>query len=229
MATILHIETSTTVCSAALSHDGRLCLSRVCAEGMSHASKLPVFIDEMLQYCHSHHLPCDAVAVSAGPGSYTGLRIGVSTAKGICYGLNAKLLAIDTLQLTARAALPEIADENALICPMTDARRMEVYTALYDTKLRKVLDCTAKIIDADAFADLLSTHKIYFCGDGSAKCRSTIAHDNAVFLDGIAPLAENMIAPAEAQYAAHAFEDVAYFEPFYLKEFQATKPKAINL
>ena len=149
MATILHIETSTTVCSAALSHDGRLCLSRVCAEGMSHASKLPVFINEMLQYCRSHHLQCDAVAVSAGPGSYTGLRIGVSTAKGICYGLNAKLLAIDTLQLTARAALPEIADENALICPMTDARRMEVYTALYDTKLRKVLDCTAKIIDAE--------------------------------------------------------------------------------
>lgn len=228
MANILHIETSTTVCSAALSHDGQVCISRLCAEGMSHASKLPVFIDEILQYCRSRRMPCDAVAVSAGPGSYTGLRIGVSTAKGLCYGLNAKLLAIDTLQLIARAVLPKIADENALICPMIDARRMEVYTTLYDTSLQKTLDCTAKIIDADAFADLLDTRKIYFCGDGAAKCQSTITHANAVFLDGIVPLADNMAAPAEAQYAAHAFEDVAYFEPFYLKEFQATEPRAIN-
>ncbi|MGN0186395.1 MAG: tRNA (adenosine(37)-N6)-threonylcarbamoyltransferase complex dimerization subunit type 1 TsaB [Paludibacteraceae bacterium] len=229
MATILHIETSTTVCSAALSYDGRLGMSRVCATGMSHASKLPVFIDEILQECRRRNLQCDAVAVSAGPGSYTGLRIGVSTAKGICYGLNAKLLAIDTLQLIARAALPKIADENALICPMIDARRMEVYTALYDTKLQKILDCTAKIIDADAFSDILSTRKIYFCGDGAAKCQAVITHANAVFLDGIVPLADNMLLPAEAQYAACAFEDVAYFEPLYLKEFQTTKPKTMNL
>lgn len=225
MAVILHIETSTDVCSAALSDNGRIVASDICAEGMSHASKLPLFCDELLRQCRACGKKPDAVAVSAGPGSYTGLRIGVSAAKGLCYGFEAKLLAIDTLQLMAKAARAKIADENALICPVIDARRMEVYCALFDHDLEKTGDTEAKIVDENAFSEQLAERAIYFCGNGAAKCRAVLTHKNAHFIDGITPLAENMADLAETRYAERRFEDVAYFVPFYLKEFQATTPK----
>ena len=225
MALILNIETSTDVCSAALSVDGRIVDAAVCTEGMSHASKLPIFCDKLLRHCRADGRKPDAIAVSAGPGSYTGLRIGVSAAKGLCYGFGAKLIAIDTLQLIAKAAQAKIADENALICPMIDARRMEVYCALFDHNLQKVGDAEAKIVDENAFSEQLAERNIYFCGNGAAKCQPVITHKNAHFIDKISPLAENMVALAEAQFAQRKFEDVAYFVPFYLKEFQATTPK----
>ncbi len=225
MAIILHIETSTITCSAALSENEKILIARTCNEGMAHASKLPVFIDEILQFSRQNNIIPDAIAVSAGPGSYTGLRIGVSTAKGLCYGFDAKLLAIDTLQLTAEAARTKIADENALICPMIDARRMEVYTALFDKNRQRIEENSAKIIDNDSFAALLENNTIYFCGNGAEKCKNVITHPNAKFLDEIVPLAENMVALANEKWAKNEFENVAYFEPFYLKEFQATTPK----
>lgn len=225
MAVILHIETSTDVCSAALSDNGHILTSQVCTKGMSHASQLPLFCDTMLNHCRANGQKPDAVAVSAGPGSYTGLRIGVSAAKGLCYGLDAQLIAIDTLQLIAKAAWAKIADENALVCPMIDARRMEVYCALFDNRLQKAGQTEAKIIDENAFSEQLAERNIYFCGNGAHKCQTVIQHKNAHFIDGIVPLAENMVDLAESLYAHHKFEDVAYFVPFYLKEFQATTPK----
>ncbi len=225
MALILNIETSTDVCSTALSDNGRVIDAAICTEGMSHASKLPIFCDKMLRHCRANGQKLDAVAVSAGPGSYTGLRIGVSAAKGLCYGFDAKLIAIDTLQLVAKAAQAKIADKKALFCPMIDARRMEVYCALFDRDLQKLSDAEAKIIDENAFLEQLAERNIYFCGNGAAKCQSVITHKNAHFIDKIAPLAENMADLAETRYAQQQFEDVAYFVPFYLKEFQATTPK----
>ena len=229
MPTILHIETSTEVCSAALSRDGRLLATEVCTEGMSHATRLPVFCEKLLQESRAAGCTPDAVAVSAGPGSYTGLRIGVSTAKGLCYGLGAKLLAVDTLQLLAKAAREKIGNPDALICPMIDARRMEVYCALFDQNLAKAGETEAKIIDENAFAEQLVDHEIYFCGNGATKCQSVITHPNAHFIEGIVPLAENMIDLAETQFNNQKWEDVAYFVPFYLKEFQPTKPKQLQV
>jgi len=225
MATILHIETATDICSTALSDNGVCLFSKIYAEGPSHATKLPVFLEETLAFARQHNKLPDAIAVSAGPGSYTGLRIGVSSAKGLCYGLDAKLIAIDTLQLIAQDALSHIPEKNALICPLMDARRMEVYTAIYDTKLELVKPIEAKIINETAFLDMLNDHVIYFCGNGSEKCKTMIIHPNARFLSDINPLAINMINLAEATYNNEKFENVAYFEPFYLKEFQATISK----
>lgn len=225
MATILHIETATDICSTALSDNGVCLFSKIYAEGPSHATKLPVFLEEILAFAREHDKLPDAVAVSAGPGSYTGLRIGVSSAKGLCYGLDAKLIAIDTLQLIAQNALSHITETKALICPLIDARRMEVYTTVYDTKLEVVQAIEAKIIDETAFTELLDKNVIYFCGNGAEKCKTMITHANARFLSDIHPLANNMIQLAEKAYITKQFEDVAYFEPFYLKEFQATISK----
>lgn len=226
MSCILHIETSTTVCSVAVSEDGQNIFVKEDFQGPSHATLLGGFIDEALSLIDSHAIPLDAVAVSCGPGSYTGLRIGVSMAKGICYGRDVPLIGIPTLEVLAVPVLlyHELPDD-ALICPMIDARRMEVYAAIYDRALNVVRKTSADIIDENSYLDYLNEHPIYFFGNGAAKCREKITHPNAHFIDEIHPLAKMMFPLAEKAMANEKFEDVAYFEPFYLKEFIATVPK----
>lgn len=227
MSCILHIETSTSACSVAVSEDGQVVFKKEDLNGPSHAVSLGVFVDEALSFADSHAMPLDAVAVSCGPGSYTGLRIGVSMAKGVCYGRNLKLIGLPTLKVQCVPVLlyhDELPDD-ALLCPMIDARRMEVYAAVYDRALRPVRDIAADIVDENSYREFLDRHPVYFFGDGAAKCKEKITHPNAHFIDGIRPLASMMFPLAEKAIAEEKFEDVAYFEPFYLKEFVAGKPK----
>lgn len=229
MSCILHIETSTSVCSVALSQDGTCLFEQADMNGPQHAAVLAPFVEEAVSFADSHAIPLDAVAVSQGPGSYTGLRIGVSTAKGVCYGRGVKLLAVPTLQVMCTPVLlyhEEIGDDD-LICPMLDARRMEVYAAVYDRALREVRPTAAVIVDAHSFDDLLDEHRVWFVGNGADKCAGTIVHPNARFIAGIHPLARHMMPLAERALALGRTEDVAYFEPFYLKEFVAGKPKKL--
>lgn len=228
MPTILHIETSTDVCSVALSREGEIVFHREDFEGPNHAVALGVFVDEAMSVAERQGLRLDAVAVSGGPGSYTGLRIGVSMAKGLCYGSAAKLLSVPTLQLLAVPVLlgREI-EEDALLCPMLDARRMEVYAAVYDRTLRELRPTEADIITPDSFADLLAERPVYFFGPGAEKCRGTITHPNARFIEGIQPLARNMMPLAEKRLREGQTEDVAYYVPFYLKDFVAKSPKKL--
>ncbi len=166
------------------------------------------------------------MAVSCGPGSYTGLRIGVSQAKGLCFGLNIPLIAINTLEiLTCSVMFGGQFDEKALFCPMIDARRMEVYSAIYDAGLQAVKPVSADIIDEHSYSAFLDKQPVYFFGDGAAKCKEVINHPNARFIDSVLPTAYDMMALAEIAYKRQNFQDVAYFEPFYLKEFVATTPK----
>ncbi len=226
MSCILHIETSTKVCSVAVSDNSHTIFSKVDYEGPSHAVLLGVFIDEALAFIDSHGIPLDAVSVSCGPGSYTGLRIGVSMAKGICYGRSVPLLAVPTLELLAvPVLLHKELPENALICPMLDARRMEVYAAVYDRGLNLKRKISADIIDENSYMEYLEESPVYFFGNGADKCKEVITHPNAHFIDNIHPLATMMSPLAERAFLDEKFEDVAYFEPFYLKEFVATKPK----
>lgn len=226
MSCILHIETSTDVCSVALSEDGQTLFSQEDFQGQQHAVKLGVFVDEALSFADSHALPIDAVAVSCGPGSYTGLRIGVSMAKGICYGRDIPLIGLPTLQvLCVPVLLHEELPEDALLCPMIDARRMEVYAAIYDRSLKEVRATSADIVDEHSYEEYLEKHPVYFFGNGAAKCREKITHPNARFLDNIRPLAKLMFPLAEKAVALEDYKDVAYFEPFYLKEFVATVAK----
>jgi len=225
MSIILHIETSTNVCSVALSENGRCLFSKSNAEGMNHAALLSVFIAEALEVLKSNEKKPDAVAVSSGPGSYTGLRIGVSTAKGLCYGYGIPLIAVSTLEVLTAQALQSVLDQNVLYCPMIDARRMEVYAAFYNADMEIKREISADIIDSDSYADMLDKQPVYFFGNGAEKCKSTLTHPNARFIDNLVPLAENMISFAEKAFADNNFVDVAYFEPFYLKEFQTTTPK----
>lgn len=224
--TILTIETSTSACSAAITIDGRAVASMAKLQGANHASDLPYFIEDLLQKAKDCHWHLDAVALSQGPGSYTGLRIGASTAKGICYGLNIPLIPIDTLQvLCAAIPLPSI-PENALLCPMLDAKRMEVYTCFYkknDQVFEQQGKVVAKIIDEDTFAEQLATQTILFFGNGSEKCKSCITHPNAHFIPNIITQAEFMghIAEIEAEKRILDIKQIAYYEPFYLKEFVA--------
>lgn len=227
MSCILHIETSTSACSVAVSEDGQVVFKKENLNGPSHAVSLGVFVDEALSFADSHAMPLDAVAVSCGPGSYTGLRIGVSMAKGVCYGRNLKLIGLPTLKVQCVPVLlyhDELPDD-ALLCPMIDARRMEVYAAVYDRALKPVRDIAADIVDENSYREFLDRHPVYFFGDGAAKCKEKITHPNAHFIDGIRPLASMMFPLAEKAIAEEKFEDVAYFEPFYLKEFVAGKPK----
>lgn len=226
MSCILHIETSTTVCSVAVSEDGQNIFVKEDFQGPSHATLLGGFVDEALSLIDSHAIPLDAVAVSCGPGSYTGLRIGVSMAKGICYGRDVPLIGISTLETLAVPVLlyHELPDD-ALICPMIDARRMEVYVAIYDRALNVVRETSADVIDENSYLEFLDKHPVYFFGNGAAKCSGKITHPNAHFIADIHPLAKMMFPLAEKAMAHHRFEDVAYFEPFYLKEFIATIPK----
>ena len=228
MSCILHIETSTQVCSVALSEDGQCIFSKTDFEGPSHAVTLGVYVDEALSFADSHAIPLDAVAVSCGPGSYTGLRIGVSMAKGICYGRNLPLIGIPTPEvMCVPLLLDEELPEDALLCPMIDARRMEVYAALYDRALHPVREIEAVIIDESSYEEYLNCGPVYFFGNGAAKCKEKILHPNARFVEDIHPLAKWMFPLAEKAFARGDFKDVAYFEPFYLKEFVASKPKKL--
>lgn len=228
MSCILHIETSTQVCSVALSEDGQCIFSKTDFEGPSHAVTLGVYVDEALSFADSHAIPLDAVAVSCGPGSYTGLRIGVSMAKGICYGRSLPLIGIPTPEvMCVPLLLDEELPEDALLCPMIDARRMEVYAALYDRALHPVREIEAVIIDESSYEDYLNRGPVYFFGNGAAKCKEKIMHPNARFVEDIHPLAKWMFPLAEKAFARGDFKDVAYFEPFYLKEFVASKPKKL--
>lgn len=213
------------MCSAALARDGRLLAERVSYEGKSHATLLTVFVEQILAETGIEATALDAVAVSLGPGSYTGLRIGVSTAKGICYATGAKLIAVDTLKAMAIMAEKNATPRPDLFCSMIDARRMEVYTAIYNADLEQIGDTKALVVDENSFADELKTNTIAFYGDGADKCRSVISSANARFIDGVCPLAANMVPLAEKAYTAADFKDVAYFDPFYLKDFVATVAK----
>lgn len=229
MSCILHIETSTSACSVAVSEDGQVVFKKEDLNGPSHAVSLGVFVDEALSFADSHAMPLDAVAVSCGPGSYTGLRIGVSMAKGICYGRDLKLIGLPTLKVQCVPVLlyHDELPEDALLCPMIDARRMEVYAAIYDRALRPVRDIAADIVDENTYREFLETKPVYFFGNGAAKCSQSLKHPNAHFIEGIQPLASMMAPLAEKAMAEGKFEDVAYFEPFYLKEFVAGKPKKL--
>jgi len=248
MACILHIETSTDVCSVAASKDGYLLFEKEDhGDGKSSkaAEKLGGFVDEALSKLEEGELKLDAVAVSSGPGSYTGLRIAVSMAKGVCYGSDAKLISVPTLELLCvpillsnrircsacvdgkHANMECKLEEDALLCPMIDARRMEVFAAVYDRALNEVRQTQADIVDEQTYKELLDKHVIYFFGNGAEKCMETINHPNARYISNIMPLAKNMLPLADKRMNKGQTEDVAYFVPQYLKEYQAKKQKSL--
>lgn len=233
MALILNIETATTVCSVSLAKDGKLLALKEQDGDYSHAENLTVFVEDVVRKANVKLAYIDAVAVSKGPGSYTGLRIGVSVAKGLCYALNKPLIAVDTLQYLALSIARNTWQhhfelvEKSFFCPMLDARRMEVYCGIYNAKNEVVKSVIAEIIDENSFSDMLKSHIVYFFGNGASKCKAVLsANKNAVFIDNINPSAANMVALSEEAFKNATFEDVAYFEPFYLKDFIAGKKKA---
>jgi len=221
MACILSIESSIQVCSAAVSVDGKLVWNKENTEPSSHSAVLGIYVAEAVRFIQTNHSGLDAVAVSEGPGSYTGLRISVSLAKGLCYGWNIPLIALPTLNVMATRLAPSA----SYLCPMIDARRMEVYATLYDGNLNEIEPVRAVIIDEDSYRDILNQKEIIFFGNGANKCRNVIRSPNAIFKDGVYPSASAMIEGAEKAYKTKSFVDIAYFEPFYLKDFQATTPK----
>jgi len=221
MACILLIESSTQICSAAVSMDGKLLWNRESVNLSSHSAVLGVYVAEAVRFVQANHFLLDAVAVSEGPGSYTGLRIGVSLAKGLCFGWDIPLIALPTLKVMATRLSPS----PSYLCPMIDARRMEVYAALYDGTLQELEPAQAIIIDENSYRNLLSQKEIVFFGSGAEKCKTVIHSPNAIFIDGVYPLASDMISEAENALISKKYVNTAYFEPFYLKEFQATTPK----
>jgi len=221
---ILQIETATTVCSVALARDGEVVAFKQVDQRNAHAEVITVFIDELLAASGCNYSNIDAIAVSCGPGSYTGLRIGVSTAKGLCFALDKPLIAIETLESMALGVIAEGIETDILLCPMIDARRMEVYTAIFNSKGKNIKPTAAEIIDENSFADILQDNKILFFGDGAEKCREILSHNpNAQFLTGFINSATHLTKKAEEKFMAKDFEDVAYFEPYYLKDFIAGK------
>ena len=223
---IINIETATTVCSVAVSENGKVIIDKVSFDGPSHASLLGIFVEEAIRESKSLGLKIDAVAVSSGPGSYTGLRIGVSMAKGLCFGYNIPLLSIHTLDILAYKAINVAAvSTDTLFCAMLDARRMEVYAAIYDKTLNKIRETEADIVTENTYAMFLEKQPVCFFGNGAGKCKDVIQSQNATFVDGLHPLASDMAVLSEQAYADKCFEDVAYFEPFYLKDFVATVAK----
>ncbi len=236
MGWIMHIETATEVCSVAVAKDGIMPEGayRMSKRKRSHAELVAVFVRELLQVYNISPKQLDAVAVSKGPGSYTGLRIGVSTAKGMAYSGEIPLIAINTLEIMTCGLLTkwkqekpkEIADDdNIWFCPMIDARRMEVYTAFFNASLHCKRNTSADIIEANSYQDILAERKLVFFGNGATKCKEIITHPNACFVDGIYPHAGDMVKLANAYFQKKQFVDTAYFEPFYLKDFVATTPK----
>ena len=227
MANIILIDTATEICSVAFSIDGKESWDKENFEGMTHSVLLAKYLQELTEHMRSSSIKADAVAVSCGPGSYTGLRIGVSTAKGLCFGANIPLLAINTLEVMAQGYISRHGkpDNDTWLCPMIDARRMEVYTALLDGELNLKREISADIIDENSYADIIQKKKIICFGNGASKCKETLTHPNISFADDIHPLASNMADLAEKSFKQKDFKDVAYFEPFYLKEFVATVSK----
>lgn len=219
MTYILNIETATKNCSVSLAQNGETILYREIAElGYSHAEKLHVFIEEILKETAVGIKDLNAIAVSKGPGSYTGLRIGVSTAKGLCYALGIPLISIDTLQVLAK----KVEVENGLIIPMIDARRMEVYSAVFDNAHSKIMEVQAEILTGGSYAQM--TEAVYFVGDCQEKCKTVLTKDNFHFLPEIVfPSAKEMSMLSYEKFIKNEFEDVAYFEPFYLKDFLMNK------
>lgn len=224
MALILNIDTSTSVCSVALAKDGKVIALKESNEGLNHSILLGTYIDELFKEAQITPHQLDAVAISMGPGSYTGLRIGVSMAKGLCFGTGKPLIAVPTLQALALSVSSRL-QEDAWYCPMIDARRMEVYTAFFDQQNQTLIDTKAEIIDEHSFADLLANHKIYFFGNGSDKVKNTLTAPNACYIEQVETSAAHLPAISEQRFTRGLFEDVAYFEPFYLKDFIATTPK----
>jgi tRNA threonylcarbamoyladenosine biosynthesis protein TsaB len=232
LANILHIETATQVCSVALSANGSVLQLRESSEKNSHSATVTIFIEEVMQAAGMPYNGLDAIAVSMGPGSYTGLRIGVSTAKGICFALDKPLIAISTLKSMAAGAQKGLESRGtpALLCPMIDARRMEVYNALFDPRLNIIREIKADIIHESSFAEELEHYQVWFFGDGAAKCKPLIGnHPNARFIDDFQPSAIHMITLAEEKFSRSRFEDVVYFEPYYLKDFIPGIPKVKGL
>jgi len=220
LALILHIETATSNCSVSVSENEHILATIELDEGYTHAENLHPFIDQLFKKTKIEPKQLNAVAVSAGPGSYTGLRIGVSAAKGICYALNIPLIAVNTLQILCAAAIKLIDEKNVILCPMIDARRMEVYTAMYDGELNELGAAEAKIVDEQSTKDLDKGKTIYFFGDGMPKCKTLLQNiSDAKFIDGISPSSSKMLNLALTKYNAKQFEDIAYFEPMYLKEY----------
>ena len=228
MSTILHIETSTDICSVAVSEDSQVIFQQEDHNGKNHAEQLGSMVDEALSFTDSHAIPFDAVAVSCGPGSYTGLRIGVSMAKGICYGRDLKLIAVPTLELLCvPVLLREMVEDDVLLCPMLDARRMEVYAGIYNRALKPIREVGADIVTAETYRDYLDKGPVYFFGNGAKKCMDIINHPNAHLIEGIEPLAKWMQPLAERRLLNGDTEDVAYYTPFYLKDFVAKMPKKV--
>ncbi|WP_379090461.1 tRNA (adenosine(37)-N6)-threonylcarbamoyltransferase complex dimerization subunit type 1 TsaB [Pedobacter sp. UC225_65] len=226
MATILQIETATPVCSVALAINGETIALKEQAAQNIHAASLTLFIEEVMQTAGLAYKDLDAIAVSKGPGSYTGLRIGVSTAKGLCFALDKPFIAIPTLQMMANGFLLQHPNYGGLICPMIDARRMEVFTAVYNNKLQEIEAVNAKIVDEKSFILELDQNYVTFIGDGAEKCMPVLDHQNAHFSISNYNSAANMSSLAKLAFDHQNFEDVAYFEPFYLKDFVFTTPKS---
>lgn len=228
MAVIINIETSTRVCSAAVTAEGTVLHHFEDFEGRNHAALLSDFVKGCLDFIAEKEIKADAVAVSMGPGSYTGLRIGMSEAKGLCYALDIPLIGINTLELMATRVMfsTDSVDPESILVPMIDARRMEVYTAAYDFGLSQLIEPQPLILDENSYADILATGRpVLFFGDGMEKSKSVITAPNAVFVPDVDPVAVDMVALAERNFAQRKFIDLAYSVPTYLKEFQATKPR----
>jgi len=222
---ILQIETATSSCSVALANQGNVIALKQLSGRNVHAEMITLFIEELIAAAGITLQNIDAVAVSSGPGSYTGLRIGVSTAKGLCFALDKPLIAVETLEAMALGAIVnhgDLIDGETLLCPMIDARRMEVYTAVFDANGSRVKPTSAEIIDENSFADRLENNKIVFFGDGAEKCREALGKNrNAVFIPDFVNSAADLTKKAFEKFKNEAFDDVAYFEPFYLKDFIA--------
>ncbi|PTM11449.1 MAG: tRNA (adenosine(37)-N6)-threonylcarbamoyltransferase complex dimerization subunit type 1 TsaB [Bacteroidetes bacterium] len=222
MAYILNIETATTNCSVSLSFEGEtLVLKEDNNNNYSHAERLHVYIDEVLSEAKISPSQLDAIAVSKGPGSYTGLRIGVSAAKGLCYALNKPLISISTLEALAH----QVKINEGIIVPMLDARRLEVYSAIFDASYNQIRETQAQVLDEASFRGFLNNTKVTFIGNGVAKTKELITHNNAIFIDDKLPSANEMSQLSYNKYKKNDIEDVAYFEPYYLKDFVALKPK----
>jgi tRNA threonylcarbamoyladenosine biosynthesis protein TsaB len=229
MSLILCIETATPVCSVALGGQAREIKLKETDRKNSHSEILTVLIDELMKDTGKKFTDLSAIAVSKGPGSYTGLRIGVSVAKGLCYALGIPLLSVNTLQSMAAGMVAKIIDPASLFCPMIDARRMEVYCAIFDHTLNEVRETRAEIITSNSFSDHLNESTIYFFGDGAVKCKGVIENRNARFIEDFKASAEFLIPIAWKKFQNKQFENTAYFEPFYLKDFIPGIPKVKGL
>ena len=229
---ILSIETSTSTCSVAFHSNGKLIAYEEVHLEKSHSGYLTVIIDQIMANCQIEKENIDCIAVSEGPGSYTGLRIGVSSAKGLCYAWDVPLIAVNTLKAIAFSAIENLkylVDENTLFCPMLDARRMEVYTAIYDRDLKQILEVKPMVIDESSFESFFKDYKILFFGNGALKCNSVLSNSNLIYVGEYLPSAKYIGLLAQNKFNNGSFEDLAYFEPLYLKAYQAKKPKKNKL